>query len=92
MSFQRAILVHARQTTPITWASVLEVASVALLLFLTVQTFAWVGAVAASTAALIGRLAGNLYLITPVAKAGRHPPAQTPDVAPAKAASLADEA
>lgn len=92
MSFQRAILVHARQTTPITWASVLEVASVALLLFLTVQTFAWVGAVAASTAALIGRLAGNLYLITPVAKAGRQPPAQTPDVAPAKAASLADEA
>ena len=71
MSFQRAILVNARQTTPVTWASVLEIATVASLLFVTIQTFSWTGAVAASTAILIGRLVGNLYLTTHVAKARR---------------------
>ena len=71
MSFQRAILVNARQTTPVTWASVLEIVTVAILLFVTIQTFSWTGAVAASTAVLVGRLVGNLYLATSVAKARR---------------------
>ena len=61
--FQRAVLVHARQTAPITWAGILEVAVVVLLLMLTTQVLSWVGAVGAATAIVGGRLAGVLFLL-----------------------------
>ncbi len=73
MSFQRAILVHARLTTPVTWASSLEIGTVAVLLMVTIKTFSWSGAVAASTAVLLGRLIANLYLTAPVTRARQQP-------------------
>ena len=65
MAFQRAVLVHARETTSITWASVAEVATVVTVLAVTIHSLSWVGAVAAATAILLGRIVGNLWLIKP---------------------------
>jgi len=86
MSFQRSVLVHARETTAITRASIAEVAAVALVLAVTVYPLGWVGAVAAATAILLGRLVGNCWLIAPaVGAARRHRRASTctaPDALP----------
>ena len=63
LSFQRAVLVQGRKTHPITVATSIEVAGIALLF----TVFGWgvglVGATAAFLAFLGGRLAGNVYLI-----------------------------
>ena len=69
MSFQRAILVHARQTRPITYASISEMAVVFGVLWVTTTKLSWVGAVAAASAIVVGRLAGNAYLMGPTARA-----------------------
>ncbi len=61
-AFQRAILVVARRTRPITWATGAEVAAVILLLALGVLSFDLPGAVAASLALLGGRAVGVLML------------------------------
>jgi hypothetical protein len=63
LSFQRAILVNGRKTNPITWTSVIEVAGIAAVLFATIRIFDLVGVVAAAVAILLGRLAGNAYLV-----------------------------
>ena len=73
--FQRSVLVHARQTAPITWAGILEVTVVVLLLTVTIQVLSWAGAVAAATAILGGRLAGNLFLLAFTARIVRPPAA-----------------
>ena len=87
--FQRAVLVHARQTAPITWAGIFEVAVVVLLLTVTTQVLSWVGAVGAATAIVGGRLAGVLFLMAFTARFARPPaPAPTPSPDPASAASL----
>ncbi len=75
--FQRAVLVHARQTAPITWAGIFEVAVVVVLLTVTTQVLSWVGAVGAATAIVGGRLAGVLFLLPFAARAVR-PPAADP--------------
>ncbi len=85
--FQRSVLVHARQTAPITWAGILEVAVVVLLLTVTTQVLSWVGAVAAATAILGGRLAGNLFLLPFTARIV-HPPAAVPAPAPGAAGAV----
>ena len=71
ISFQRAVLIHARQTTAITWAAILEVATVVAVLSVTIQSLSWVGAVGAATAILAGRLVGNLSLIAPTTRIWR---------------------
>ena len=87
--FQRAVLVHARQTAPITWAGMIEVAVVVVLLTVTTQVLSWVGAVGAATAILGGRLAGALFLFAFTARLARPPaPAPTPSPDPAGAVSL----
>ena len=85
--FQRAVLVHARQTAPITWAGMIEVAVVVVLLTVTTQALSWVGAVGAATAILGGRLAGALFLFAFTARIVR-PPAPAPTPAPDPAVSL----
>jgi hypothetical protein len=66
--FQRALLVVARTTRPITWASGVEVAGIAATLFALTRFAGWVGAVAAVAAMVAGRLAAMVYLLP---KAGR---------------------
>jgi hypothetical protein len=65
LSFQRSILVNGRRTKPITWTSLIEVAGIAVVLFVTIQLMDLVGVVAAALAILLGRVVGNLYLVPP---------------------------
>jgi hypothetical protein len=65
LAFQRAILVFGRRTSAITVATIVEVSGIVAVLFLTVRVFDFVGAVAAVTALLAGRLLGNTYLMFP---------------------------
>ena len=62
---QRALLVHAHRTRPITMATIAEVIVVATVLALTIHRFDFIGAVAASTAILTGRLVAILWLWSP---------------------------
>ena len=62
LSFQRAILVEGRRTQHITWASVIEVTTVAVLFLTLGFSFEVVGATAAFTAFLGGRLLSTVYL------------------------------
>ena len=87
--FQRSVLVHARRTAPITWAGIVEVAVVVVLLAVTTRALSWVGAVGAATAIVGGRLAGTLFLLAFTAKVARPPAAErTPPREPAEAASV----
>jgi hypothetical protein len=62
LSLQRAILVESRRTEHITVASALEVATVAATFTLLGFGLDWVGATAAFSAFLAGRLMSNAYL------------------------------
>jgi hypothetical protein len=62
LSFQRAVLVVRNTTGGITWATVIEVAGVVLVLWVAISYLDAVGAVAAAAALLIGRIGANLYL------------------------------
>ncbi len=68
ISFQRAILVNHKKTTPITIATGLEISIIFLSLFLTIKGFNLVGAVAAAIALVVGRLSANGYLFWPGSK------------------------
>ena len=68
-SLQRAVMVCARRTAPVTWATALEVLMVVAVLAVAITHFHAVGAVAAATALLLGRLAANLSLASPTRKA-----------------------
>jgi hypothetical protein len=63
LSLQRGVLMHARNTRPITWATVAEIVTIAAILTLLVVPLQVVGAVAAAAAFLGGRLMGNLVLM-----------------------------
>jgi progressive ankylosis protein len=63
LSYQRAILVQERRTGPITVATTIEVVGIAGLFVWLGWGLNWVGATAAFTAFLGGRLGGNLYLL-----------------------------
>lgn len=63
LSLQRGVLMSARHTQPITWATVAEILTIAAILTLLVVPLDTVGAVAAAAAFLGGRLVGNLVLM-----------------------------
>jgi hypothetical protein len=65
LSYQRGILVVAHSTRPITWATVIEITVVAVGFPALAWGFGWVGVTAAVTAFLVGRLAGNVFLLGP---------------------------
>jgi hypothetical protein len=69
--FQRALLVVKRTTRPITWASGVEVAGIAAAMYLLSQVCNWVGAVAAVSAMVVGRLAAMAFLFPKTAGALR---------------------
>ncbi len=68
ISFQRSLLVHSRKTQPITIATAIEVTGICLVMFISIKYFAAVGAIAAASAFIIGRLGANLYLHFPFMK------------------------
>ena len=67
--FQRALLVVVRTTRPITWATGLEVAGIGTTLFVLTALCGWIGAVAAVSAMVAGRLASMAYLLPKTARA-----------------------
>jgi hypothetical protein len=70
-SLQRGILVNARRTPPITWATALEIGIVAVGFPLLNAAFGWAGVVSAVTVFVVGRLAAVAYLAGPVRRAAR---------------------
>ena len=65
ISFQRALLVGARNTRPLTIATVIEVGSIALIMSVAIFGLNVVGVGAAMAALVLGRIAGNIYLMAP---------------------------
>lgn len=64
-SLQRGVLLHARTTTPISFATMLETAAIFLLLFLLVKFSPFSGAIDAALALVCGRLIGIALLAWP---------------------------
>ncbi len=60
--WQRSLLVHSKRTSPITWASGLEVATIVSAMLFGLFVLDWNGALSASVAFLVGRLAACFYL------------------------------
>jgi len=65
ISFQRALLVHGKQTVHISWATAVEVLGIVITLWLGTHYFQVVGATAAAMGFLIGRIAANVWLTVP---------------------------
>ncbi len=62
LSYQRSLLIGARRTNRITWATGLEVVTLLLVLFVLLKVFDWPGAVGAAGALFGGRIVANVYL------------------------------
>jgi hypothetical protein len=63
LAYQRAILVVGRATRSITLSTIIEVATIVLVLYLTIHVLEWVGVVAAVVSLLAGRILGNAYMM-----------------------------
>jgi hypothetical protein len=63
LSMQRALLIDARRTRPVTGATIAEVVGIFAMLLLTVRGLDMVGATAAALSLMLGRLVGNFYLL-----------------------------
>ncbi|MEJ2420268.1 MAG: hypothetical protein P8018_00825 [Acidobacteriota bacterium] len=66
LAFQHAMLVSARVTRPITWATLIEVTGILLGLFAGIQGLDLVGATAAASALMLGRIGAVIYLFPPM--------------------------
>jgi Na+-driven multidrug efflux pump len=67
LCFQRAIMVVRNTTNSITWATIIEVVGVVVVMWISISYLDAIGAVAAAAALLIGRIGANMYL-TPAMK------------------------
>jgi progressive ankylosis protein len=65
LSLQRARLVLARRTRIVTMATGVEAVVIALVLGVGIGSLDLLGAIVAAAAVLLGRLCGNLFLVTP---------------------------
>lgn len=68
LSWQRAMQVNTRRTAPVTFATIIEVGLIVLILWIGISLFDLVGAVAAAIAIISGRIGANLYLMIPYFK------------------------
>lgn len=68
LSFQTAVLVEAKNTKPISFATGIEFTMIIIVLLVSIKYFSAVGVVAAALAFIIGRLASNGYLMKPMLK------------------------
>jgi len=66
LSLQRALLMHARATRPITGATLAEIGGIALILSILILRFEFAGAIAAAIAFVGGRLIANVILLRPM--------------------------
>ena len=68
ISFQRSVLVSSKNTAPISKATAIEFFSIVVIMLILVKIFSIVGAIAATTAFVLGRFAANIFLAKYVAK------------------------
>lgn len=68
ISFQRAVLVKAKATGAITVSSVIELSLIVLSIWVLIVKLNWIGATAAASAFMLGRLGANMYLWPQVKK------------------------
>jgi len=68
ISMQRGMLVARQNTKPVTYATIIEFITIVSVMLVTIYVTNLAGAIAASCAFVIGRLAANIYLITPVSR------------------------
>jgi hypothetical protein len=66
--FQRSVLVSDKNTGPITMATAIEFIGIVIVMIVSIKIFSFVGAVAATTAFVLGRAAANVYLVPCVKK------------------------
>ena len=69
LSFQRAVLLTARRTHYITWATLLEVVGIGSTILIAIVRFDVPGAVAAATGLMMGRVMSNAFLLWPCRRA-----------------------
>lgn len=62
INFQRGTLIYSKNTKPLSVATTIEVVGIILILFLTVEFFDFVGAVAAVIGFILGRFSALLYI------------------------------
>src|SRR5690606_34946708 len=67
--FQRGALVSVKNTKPITFGTATEFITIIAVLYITINYFSAIGAVAATISFVLGRIAANLYLVPPFFKA-----------------------
>jgi len=63
LSLQRGVLMRNRRTRPITYATAIEIATVAAVFVIVGRGIGWTGVTAAFTAILGGRVTANLYML-----------------------------
>ena len=68
LTFQRSVLVNARRTAAITWATALDILLMALVLTLGIHYWNQIGVLAAAAALLAGRLGAVVSLVFPFSK------------------------
>ncbi len=66
ISFQRALLINARNTSPLGGATLTEIAGIAVVLFVGIWWYNMIGVYVAALALVVGRLLGNIYLVPTV--------------------------
>ncbi len=69
LSYQRGIMVVARRTRPVTWATAIEVGGIAVIFPFLGWELGVIGVTASTVAFVAGRAAGNLYLWIPCVRA-----------------------
>jgi hypothetical protein len=62
LSFQRAVMVVRGTTKSITWATIIEVVGTIVVMWVAISIFDVIGAIAAASALLVGRIGANVYL------------------------------
>jgi len=83
LAFERGLLVHARRNAAITWATLVELVTLTVVIGVAINVFDMVGAVAATTAILVGRIASTGWMASACFQVIRStPPATTEIVTP----------
>ena len=83
LAFERGLLVHARRNAAITWATLVELVTLTVVIGVAINVFDMVGAVAATTAILVGRVASTGWMASACFQVLRStPPATTEIVTP----------
>jgi hypothetical protein len=68
LTFQRSVLVNARRTASITWATALDILLMVLVLTLGIHYWKLIGVLVAAAALLAGRLGATAFLVVPFSK------------------------